>query len=106
MDFDKDLTKPLLSKSRMTSIITNFISIENLLDKIEKEKYINEEDFSEYFSTENLSNQISSEKKNSNFAKIEKEKMNIYSKWNNFVKDNKLIQYSLIVIEFGAAKAF
>ena len=103
MDFDKDLTKPLLSKSRMASIITDFTCVENLLDKIEKDKYINEEDFSEYFSTENinLSKYISSENKNSNFAKIEKEKMNIYSKWNNFVKDKNNINYPMYIILRG-----
>ena len=100
MDLDKDLTKPLLSKSRMTNIINDFTSVENLLVKIEKDKYINEEDFSEYFSTENinLSSYISNEKKNSNFAKIEKEKINTYTKWNNFVKDKNHINYPMYLV--------
>jgi hypothetical protein len=100
MDLDKDLTKPLLSKTRMTSIITDFISIDNLLTKIEKDKYVNEEDFSEYFSTENISSSVyvSSEKKNSNFAKIEKEKMNTFKKWHSFIKDTNHVNYPMYLV--------
>ena len=100
MELDKELTKPLLSKSKMGNIINNFISLENVLNKIEKDKYISEEDFSEYFSNDTFRESVfvSSEKKNLNFAKIEKEKNNLEKKWPKFKKNINDLNYPMYVL--------
>jgi hypothetical protein len=97
IDLNKEIKKPLLNKTKMNSIILEFQSIKKILDKIEKDKYIDEEDFSEYFilARSKTKFELSNIIYNENFARIEVEKNTLTKEWLIFVKNKDSLNYPI-----------
>jgi len=97
IDLNKEMKKPLLNKTKMNSIILEFQSIKKILDKIEKDKYIDEEDFSEYFTINRSKTkfELSNIIYNENFARIEVEKNKLTKEWLIFVKNKDSLNYPI-----------